>query len=409
MGKRFTVLDSFRGIFALFVVAFHIDLPGTITETAFIQNSHIFVEFFFALSGFVLAYVYLNKERLEFRSFFISRTFRLLPLHWAMFGIFVGVEVVKLLAYNRGVLFNTIPFTEHFAFSEMVPNLFLFHALTPLTDNQSFNFPSWSVSIEFYLYLLFFITLMSRRKNLVFIWGGVAIVALGFVVTHTALSFEPILRGLSCFFAGGLTYFIYQKVQEDDVSFVASSFVEIGLILLVVLVVLAEFHLKPLIATGIFCVAILFFAYEKGVVSRILQKGHFQTLGMLSYSIYLIHAPILHILSSCMLVLQKATGYGFMRVVDGRRYMTIGSPMQDNIFVVGIVVVVVALSLITYRCIEVPGQKLGRKVQSLRVGDILPRSLPAPDFWVRAMQRRRLKMAKALTVMMVLGGEKVEK
>jgi len=62
MGKRFEVLDSFRGIAALCIILLHLHLhSNSIVEYNFFRNSAIFVEFFFILSGFVLSHGYLNK------------------------------------------------------------------------------------------------------------------------------------------------------------------------------------------------------------------------------------------------------------------------------------------------------------------------------------------------------------
>ncbi len=49
MGKRFEVLDSFRGLSAIFVVIFHMHYAGSITELSFFRGSSLFVEFFFVL------------------------------------------------------------------------------------------------------------------------------------------------------------------------------------------------------------------------------------------------------------------------------------------------------------------------------------------------------------------------
>lgn len=58
MNQRFLVLDSFRGIAAICVVIFHMHIIGSITELNFFRGSSLFVEFFFVLSGFVLAHTY---------------------------------------------------------------------------------------------------------------------------------------------------------------------------------------------------------------------------------------------------------------------------------------------------------------------------------------------------------------
>lgn len=77
---RFHALDSFRGICALSVVVFHMHIAGTFTDLPFFINSHIFVEFFFILSGFVLTHTYGSRKNLNFKNFFIARSFRLLAV-----------------------------------------------------------------------------------------------------------------------------------------------------------------------------------------------------------------------------------------------------------------------------------------------------------------------------------------
>ena len=94
MNQRFLVLDSFRGIAAICVVIFHMHIIGSITELNFFRGSSLFVEFFFVLSGFVLAHTYGFKD-VSFKRFIISRTFRLYPLHIFMFFIFVLSRIMQ--------------------------------------------------------------------------------------------------------------------------------------------------------------------------------------------------------------------------------------------------------------------------------------------------------------------------
>ena len=60
-GERFLVLDSWRGICALLVALFHFPTSSTISQSAFVGSSYLFVDFFFVLSGFVIASSYGNR------------------------------------------------------------------------------------------------------------------------------------------------------------------------------------------------------------------------------------------------------------------------------------------------------------------------------------------------------------
>ena len=51
---RFIVLDTWRGLAALWVAAYHFRVMGHISETHFVRSGLIAVDFFFVLSGFVI-------------------------------------------------------------------------------------------------------------------------------------------------------------------------------------------------------------------------------------------------------------------------------------------------------------------------------------------------------------------
>src|SRR3569832_1450988 len=55
---HFRVLDSWRGIAALLVALFHLNLYSAIYPLDFVRNAYLFVDFFFVLSGFVITYSY---------------------------------------------------------------------------------------------------------------------------------------------------------------------------------------------------------------------------------------------------------------------------------------------------------------------------------------------------------------
>lgn len=174
---------------------------------------------------------------------------------------------------------------------------------------------------------------------------------------------NAILRGLSSFFAGSLTYLIYIKLGENSSNF-KKYFVILELILIPVIVflVISDFEDKSVILSLIFCVTVFTFSYEYGYVSKILKYSLFQIIGKLSYSIYLVHYSVLAIFMSILIVVQKLSGVQMTFMVDGLRYIDFGSVYLNNLSVLTTIVVVISISTFTYKYIEQKGQELGRKV-----------------------------------------------
>lgn len=60
--QHFIILDGLRGIAALAVVIFHsMEIAVPDPNKNFIEHAYLAVDFFFCLSGFVIAYAYDNK------------------------------------------------------------------------------------------------------------------------------------------------------------------------------------------------------------------------------------------------------------------------------------------------------------------------------------------------------------
>ena len=359
MNKRFEALDAFRGICAISVVVFHMHLFGSITELGFFRGSSIFVEFFFVLSGFVLAHGYGFKINLNFTTFMKARFFRLYPLHFFMFLVFIALEVGKFLAYKYGgFVFNNEPFTNTSAFSEMIPNLLLLQSWLPFAEHTSFNYPAWSISLEFYMYAFLFLSIVLFKSNKVIFW---------FVISSTALFLMYLgsdilvaLHGISCFFGGAFTYAMYKKLSHLKPSYILGSIVEAILLICIVMLIQSKVEYLTIIAPVLFFLTVLFFAFESGVFSKLLKVKPIQYMGKLSYSIYMTHAAILFCLTSVVMVIQKSMGFEMAPMVGEIRYINFGSPIINNLVVISIVAIVIYISNFTYKYIELYGQSLKR-------------------------------------------------
>lgn len=148
-------LDSFRGIAALSVVLLHLNIHDSFTDVSFFRHGGLGVPFFFVLSGFIMAYVYDNNA-FSIKDFLIARVFRILPLYWFVLFLAIAFELCKYFASTYfHMSFGTQAFSGHNEVKEILPNLLLLQSWLPHTDSSSFNFPSWSLSVEWYLYIIF--------------------------------------------------------------------------------------------------------------------------------------------------------------------------------------------------------------------------------------------------------------
>jgi peptidoglycan/LPS O-acetylase OafA/YrhL len=144
--KRFVVLDSWRGIAACLVALFHLDAYSHLYGVPFLRNSWLFVDFFFVLSGFVIAANYQQRLLDGFGAgrFLLLRLGRLYPLHFAMLALFIGFELLKVL---KRVLIpalvsvnSVVPFSApQEAPNTIVANLLLVQSL------HVFDFLTWNV------------------------------------------------------------------------------------------------------------------------------------------------------------------------------------------------------------------------------------------------------------------------
>ena len=367
MKERFSVLDSFRGLAALCVVMYHMHFVDTLTESNFFRGSFVFVDFFFVLSGFVLAHGYGYRTNLKFPEFFRRRFLRLFPLHVVMLLGFIGFEASRWVAMHHfGFSFNSMPFSGSQDVSEILPNLLLLQAWLPSADAFSFNAPSWSISVEFYMYLLLFLTLLlgARFKQIAWLFLALAGAYLTLNTTIWSNIFglsNEVLRGLVGFFGGTVVYLLYRQFKglsafeasNPKVFAVLFTVFEAASILSLIHVVSNNTVTNNLNLIGLFCFVVLLFSFEKGLIARSLRASFFQYLGKISYSIYLTHSLVLLCFNALIIAIQKnLPGAGFTFVEAGGRHFDGGNAGINYLLMVVVTLVIIAVSHMTFHQVE---------------------------------------------------------
>jgi peptidoglycan/LPS O-acetylase OafA/YrhL len=162
-----TGLTALRGLAAWWVVFYHFapfsyaHLPlnlWLITKKGFLA-----VDLFFILSGFVIFYSYqhsLSADVRSLRTFFVKRLARVYPLHL----LFLMAYLV--LTFTLLVVRNTPPDPLTFSAKQFGLQVTLLQAWG-FTENAalSWNYPAWSISAEFFAYLLFPIFLLVLKPQ----------------------------------------------------------------------------------------------------------------------------------------------------------------------------------------------------------------------------------------------------
>lgn len=378
--ERFSVLDSWRGICALLVALLHFPTSSVLSQNAFVESAYLFVDFFFVLSGFVIAGNYGRRlgERRQVARFVLVRFGRLYPLHLFVLGLFVAFEIVRVLLPQLQGAGAPPPFTGENSFGNLLINLFLLQG-AGVANELTWNGPSWSISSEFFAYLIFagIVFVAGRRGWLVL---GIMLLAGPFVLafyspTNMDATYHlGLVRCLYGFSAGALLAWFLHDTLVEQKSAAAGGANRLGWTVaeLCILGAIASFVVDfggsagGIAAPFLFAVALYIFAHEGGLVSTLLRGRFFLLLGTLSYSIYMLHIFVQGRMINVAGLVDKVLGTDLVGPMTVHGSETIGiapdRPWLGLAAVVLMVVATIVASWLTWRFVEMPAMAWFRRV-----------------------------------------------
>lgn len=353
-------LDALRGIAALGVVLFH--SPFVIAgQGPVIANASLFVDFFFVLSGFVMASAYRARIADGFPpgAFVALRLGRLYPLHLAM--------IVPWLAYVAWTIPAGDPALAHHL-RGLVAHLTMLNSVG-LQDHLSLNYPAWSVGAEFWGCMVFFAVVAALGRRFTGRMAlGLAVLCYAALVLDGAETLQRshdlgLVRCLAGFFLGVALQMRLAGAQGERPGTraeLAAAGAVIAALALPPGLLAAEFA-----AVLAFVAAVAVFARSDGALARALQARGPVFLGRISYSVYMVHALVL------LLAADAARGFGLAEAtlihpVHGAQPFlpTPWAPLVN----LGAVAVIVALSAVLYRYVEAPARAASRRRVAARWG-----------------------------------------
>lgn len=298
---HFEILDGLRGLAAIAVVIFHfMEIAVPDYHNSFISHSYLAVDFFFCLSGFVIAYAYDTKiAQIGVVEFMKLRLIRLHPL--VVIGALIGLIVFIFDPFSN--LYQTYASKTLLVFlsaSLMIPY--------PLVKERYFNLfhlnpPTWSLFWE-YIANIFYALVIVRIKNIKILWVLTILAAGALFYASKQANFLAVGWGgdnvsagaarVTYSFLAGILAYRSGKIIRSRIGFML-----IGVLLLATFMIpfseKYNWYLDPLVVIFFFPFLVLLGA---GAQTNNFSHKICKFSGDISYPLYMIHYPFIWLFMS---------------------------------------------------------------------------------------------------------------
>lgn len=312
--KHFKILDALRGVAAMMVILFHVleIFSGGDHAKQVINHGYLAVDFFFMLSGYVMAHAYDDRWNvMTVKDFFKRRIIRLHPM------IIMGMTIGALLFYfGQSYVFPKIGGT---GILQLLLVLLVGYTLLPLpvsmdirgwNEMHPLNGPSWSLFFEYIANVLHALILRRLPKLLLSTLVFIAAAALihmavtspqGDIIGGWSLEPEQLRIGftrlLFPYMAGML---LRRMVKPVDGK---STFIQCSILLILMLALPRIGGQQQLWQNGLYdsltvilVFPLIIFLGATGAIKNRFTEKLCTFLGDISYPMYIIHYPFIYAL-----------------------------------------------------------------------------------------------------------------
>jgi len=357
--KRYAFIDALRGIAILGVIILHThqsvkDLPSWLRTIA--NQGAMGVELFFIISAFTLFLsLAIRNEPNKTFNFFIRRFFRIAPL------FFFGILLYLLIDGFRPRLWAPDGISWiHILLTALFLNGFHPTTITSVVPG------GWSIAVEMNFYLLVPLLFSKIKKIHHALWGFFLSAAISIAIKYFISSwlianstFPRYLIGMfvnlwfpnhfPIFFLGFVIFFIFMNYHQNikkPLVWSVCLYASIGLFFIVPFLCSGSNTFRLLILGVIIFFFVIAFIYKnKSIVNKPLCY-----VGKISFSCYILHFAVIKlIVIACRSLLPK------LNLAPIATYI---------LFFILTLFLTIIFGSLTYKCIEVPGMKLGRLIIS---------------------------------------------
>ncbi len=368
-------VNGWRGPGALAIAIGHFAVATDFIAKRHLEPLALLVDVFFVFSGLVIAQVYTEtlSRASAIPEYIVRRFGRIWPLQAATLAVLVCYELAKLVAQTlTGRHFSSPAFSpDSLNLVGAIPtNLLLIHALG-LHDRETWNFPSWSLSVEFFTYAVFALFCLAspwlrRGLSVVTIAASLAILVV-VAPYHMRSTFDyGVFRCLAGFFAGSLCYDALRRWPLP--TWPLPTFVEVlAVVMVIVWMSVCVGTWLAFAAPFVFCLFIVAFVQERGLLSRAMLTKPALIMAELSFSIYMVHGIVLIFLFGILHEYERRSGQHLFTQILNPLAGYPGAPATVHVLHVGTIfsrwglgavylAAVLVLAYGVFKFVEVPGR-----------------------------------------------------
>ncbi|MDD3265647.1 MAG: acyltransferase [Burkholderiales bacterium] len=289
-------LDSIRGIAAVSVLIFHLyQIDGSerniYSEFKLFAAGHEAVILFFVLSGFVLSNSINNSQTIFIYSkYIIKRLFRIMPVYYCSMLLAIVFYIIyspKPISYLSDWFNNLLPSIKYLDYKLLISTIIL-------APSNKLNGVVWSLSYELVISVIFLPTLIVATQKYFKLSLTVMVTIAIIFLSFPPHKFINALLFYTVFFYLGLLMSI-KRVAIKNIWFIPMFLLLYFNRFCLYQVVNYNEAIRDLMtALGSFGLISIIY-YNNGVIKKILEFKLFTFYGNISYSLYLLHLPIMYI------------------------------------------------------------------------------------------------------------------
>lgn len=311
--KYFPHIDGLRAVAVISVVLFHLDLRN-------FKGGFVGVDIFFVISGFLITSIIVKEieetGEFSFKKFYIRRARRLLP---SLFTVLTACIVVALLFYSSERLYEFGVELLFSAISAVNIHFWLDSGYFSTRADSKLLLHIWSLCVEEQFYLIWPLTIVVAykflRREFFILFCALAFfaslvlnivlskVGVGLIENQSSMPFYLMPFRIYEFLVGVFAVWAYRKIVIN--TFTREGFFWAGAIAIVLSIICYDSSmLFPYYTALLPCIGALLVILSGGSRSGkfLLENKAMIFVGIISYTLYLVHWPVIVFFKNYLLV-----------------------------------------------------------------------------------------------------------